>query len=186
MPRKSEELVDALSFVPDAVLDVRYATAKNPAGRPLYPFAAVFLKEGTARKLAAAAGALRARGLRLVLFDGYRPLSVQRALWQALPDPRFVADPARGSNHNRGCAVDAGLCGAVGRPVELPSDFDDFSRGAEPWPHASPAARQNVSVLRGAMRAAGFSPIASEWWHFVDRDGAAAPALDRPFESLRP
>lgn len=183
--KPEDELVDALTFVPDAVLDVRYATADNFTGRALYPRAAVYLRRGTAERLARAAQILRGQGLRLRLFDGYRPVSVHQEMWKARPDPRFVADPARGSKHSRGCAVDAGLCGADGAPVPMPSDFDDFARGASPWPHAAPWGLRNLGLLQAAMKSAGFAAIDSEWWHFVDPDGESAPALDVPFPTAR-
>jgi len=183
--KPEDELVDVLTLVPDAVLDVRYATADNFTGRALYTRAAVFLRRGTARRLARAAELLRGRGLRLRLFDGYRPASVHEQMWQARPDPRLVADPARGSKHSRGCAVDAGLCGKDGEPLPMPSEFDDFEKAAAPWPHAAPWALRNLELLRGAMKAAGFVTIDSEWWHFVDPEGEGAPALDLPFPTGR-
>lgn len=170
-------LHDALRHVPDAALDVRYATARNLVGEPLYPFPAVFLLEPAARKLAAAAASLRSRGLRLVLYDGYRPLSVQRRLWAARPDPRFVADPAKGSQHNRGAAVDAGLCDAKGEPLAMPSEFDEFG----------PAARHaggNSGILRAAMEGAGFKALEEEWWHYSDPSLRDAPLIDVPFDRI--
>ena len=123
----SDPLVNLRTAVPSAVLDVRYASPRNFTGKTLYPEAAAFLRRSTAVKLARAAEALRPRGLRLVIYDAYRPLSVQRALWAAKPDRRFVADPTRrGSAHNRGGAVDVGLADADGHVLEMPTDFDAF------------------------------------------------------------
>src|SRR4051812_40611540 len=110
----TDPLVPIRDLIPDAILDVRYATADNLTGRALYPFPAALLRRSAAERLAKAAGALRAEGLRLVVYDAYRPLSVQKALWAAKPDPTFVADPAKGSSHNRGGAVDLGLADAAG------------------------------------------------------------------------
>lgn len=177
-------LVDVLTLVADAVLDVRYASTANFLGEPLYPFAAVLLAEPTARKLAAAASRLRAEGFRLKLFDGYRPLSVQRRMWEKLPDLRFVADPLKGSGHNRGAAVDAALVRPDGSALEQPSDFDDFSPLARHG-QGSPAALAHSRRLRAAMESAGFRALDEEWWHYRDPDGDSWPLLDVPFDRLR-
>ena len=102
-------LVPVQSMVADAVLDIRYATTANFLKRAVYPSPAAYLRKPAAEKLAHAAASLRLEGFRLVIHDAYRPLSAQKDMWQAAPDKRFVADPARGSMHNRGAAVDAAL-----------------------------------------------------------------------------
>lgn len=179
-------LVAVLAFVPDAVLDLRYATARNLTGRPLYRKPVALLAEPAAGRLAKAAAALRAQGLRLVVYDAYRPLSAQRALWKARPDPRFVADPAKGSSHNRGAAVDVGLADAKGRPLPMPTEFDAFSPDAAHGAKGvSPEKAANAARLRAAMVAAGFEPLAEEWWHYRDPDGAAWPLRDDPLEEAR-
>ena len=179
-------LVSVRSVVPDAVLDVRYATSRNFVGRALYPFPAAFLRRSTARKVAKAADLLRAEGLRLVVFDAYRPLAVQREMWKAKPDERFVAPPTRGSRHNRGGAIDASLADAQGRPLPMPSDFDAFVPAAAPGAKGvPPEAAANARRLRAAMETAGLEPLSSEWWHFGDPDAVHWPLLDVPLEALR-
>lgn len=174
-------LVAVLAFVPDAVLDLRYATARNFLGRPLYPSATALLRRPAAERLARAAGALRAQGLRLVVYDAYRPLSVQKAMWKAKPDTRFVADPRRGSAHNRGAAVDVGLADASGRPLPMPTDFDAFGpKAAHGAPGVPAEAAANAARLRAAMEGAGFVALESEWWHYRDPDSASWPVLDEP------
>lgn len=179
-------LVAVLAFVPDAVLDLRYATARNLTGKPLYKKPVALLAEPAAERLAKAASVLRAQGLRLVVYDAYRPLSAQRALWKARPDPRFVADPAKGSAHNRGAAVDVGLSDAKGRPLPMPTEFDAFSplaaHGAEGVPSAAAA---NAAKLKAAMTGAGFEPLAEEWWHYRDPAGGGWPLRDDPLEEAR-
>lgn len=178
--------VDLTAAVPDAVLAVRYATADNLAGRPLYPFPAAFLRAPAAARLARAADALRAKGLRLVIYDAYRPLAVQRALWAAKPDPEWVADPARGSSHNRGGAVDLGLADAQGRPLPMPSAFDEFGpRARHGAPGVPEEARRNAETLKAAMAAAGFEPYDGEWWHYRDPACRDWPLLDIPFTELK-
>ncbi|MFI5362877.1 MAG: M15 family metallopeptidase, partial [Elusimicrobiota bacterium] len=121
-----DPLVDVRTAAPDVVLDMRYATARNILGKAVYPSPAAFLRRSTAAKLARATRALAARGRRLVIYDAYRPLSVQRLLWAAKPDRRFVADPARGSVHNRGGAVDGGVGAARRAPGAMPPPLEQL------------------------------------------------------------
>ena len=177
-------LVDAGARLPDAVLDIRYATADNFTGRPLYPVARCLLRPEVASRLTRAAAALRRRGFRLVLFDCYRPLSVQRELWMAMPRRGFVADPTTGSHHNRAAAVDLSLADLQGTPVEMPTGYDAFEPRARAWATAgvTPAARRHREALRVAMTAAGFAVNPMEWWHFDAPGAAALPLLDVPLD----
>jgi D-alanyl-D-alanine dipeptidase len=176
----ARDLVDVAAAIPDAVLDLRYATADNFMGRAVYPsHARCLLRAPVAERLTRAAARLRARGLRLRLWDCFRPLSVQRELWRLFPRPGYVADPARGSNHNRGAAVDVALAAADGGPVPLPTGFDAF----EPRAHAHaaglpPAAARNRELLRQAMEAEGFRVNRLEWWHFDAPEARGAPLLE--------
>ena len=115
-----------------------------------------------------------------MLFDCYRPLSVQRELWKVMPRRGYVADPATGSHHNRAAAVDLSLADLAGRPVEMPTGFDAFEPRARAWATAgvTPPARRHRDALRVAMNAAGFAVNPMEWWHF-DAPGAASPAAPR-------
>jgi len=177
-------LVDVAPLVPDAVIDLRYATARNVTGEPLYPPGArCLLRPAVAARLARAAGALREKGFRLRLYDCYRPLSVQRRLFARESRPGYVADPDHGgSHHNRGAAVDAGLVDLNGADVALPTDFDEFTRRARADAvEGIPAeARAHRKVLREAMAAAGFIPSRSEWWHFSAPEAHGSPLLDVP------
>lgn len=179
--RTEPELVEVLSVIPDALLDLRYTTEQNFLGRRLYPEGArcLLLRE-TATKLEAAATALRARGFRLKLFDCYRPRSVQWEMWKVLPKPGYVANPRFGSNHNRGAAVDLTLTTLDGKAVEMPTDFDVFGpQASHRYPGGSPAARANRALLLEAMTAAGFKPNRAEWWHYDLPDARSRPVLDR-------
>lgn len=179
------ELTDLQALIPDAVLDIRYATADNLTGRPLYPFPAAFLRRPAAERLATAAASLRAAKLRLVIYDAYRPLSAQKALWAAKPDPRYVADPAKGSSHNRGGAVDLGLADDSGKPLPMPSGFDEFGpRAHHGAKGVEPEARRNARVLKAALEKAGFVSLKEEWWHYRDPDARGWPVLDIPFEKV--
>lgn len=176
-------LVDVASAIPDAVLDLRYATRGNFVGRALYPpNARCLLLRPVAERLARAAARLRERGFRLRLYDCYRPLAAQHELWRRFPRPGYVADPRHGSNHNRAAAVDVGLAGPGGAEVELPTAFDAFEPRAGAFATAglSPAARRHRDLLQGAMLAEGFRPNRKEWWHFDAPEARGAPLLDVP------
>jgi D-alanyl-D-alanine dipeptidase len=176
-------LSDVARAIPDAVIDLRYATAENAFGRAMYPAGArCLLLPAVADRLAAVAARLRADGLRLVLWDCYRPAAVQRELWGAMPRRGFVAPPVPGSVHSRGAAVDVAIVAADGGAVPLPTGFDAFEPRA--WARATegvpPAARRNRDRLRAAMMAEGFKPIRMEWWHFEAPEARGAPVLDVP------
>jgi len=179
-------LVDVATVAPGIRLDIRYATAKNFTGRALYPAARCLLRPGVAERLARAQEAAAAQGLGLKVFDCYRPLSVQRAMWTLVPDERYVADPAKGSRHNRGAAVDLTLTDGAGGPLEMPTDHDDFSKRAHRGSRsASPAARANAQHLEDVMKAEGFEPLPTEWWHFDAPGWEKYPLSDQRFREIR-
>jgi D-alanyl-D-alanine dipeptidase len=182
------DLVDATRLVPDAVLDIRYATADNFLGRRLYPVARCLLRRSVAERLARAAAHLRERGYRIRLFDCYRPLSAQRELWRARPQRGFVADPRTGSHHNRGAAVDLSLLDLGGRAVEMPTPYDAFDRRAraDAVRGISRAAIRHRTALRRAMEEAGFRVNRAEWWHFDAGDAHRYPLLDEPLDGGGP
>jgi zinc D-Ala-D-Ala dipeptidase len=161
------KLVDIQTIAPDIRLDMRYATANNFLKAPVYPVARCLLRAPVAQALKAVQADLRAQGLGLKLYDCYRPLSVQSAMWKILPDSRYVANPATGSRHNRGAAVDLTLVDAQGKELEMPTEFDDFSELAGRDSTAmTPAARRNVEILTTAMERQGYTSIVTEWWHY--------------------
>lgn len=177
--RWREPLVDVAEAVPGIVVDVRYATADNFMRRPLYHSPRCLLRKATAERLAKVQADLRAQGLGLKIFDGYRPLSVQREMWAVLPNDQFVADPAKGSRHNRGTAVDVTLVDAAGNELEMPSGYDVFGeKAALAYAGGSPQARANRDRLLAAMKQRGFLPLPSEWWHYDDPEWRRYPVLD--------
>jgi D-alanyl-D-alanine dipeptidase len=135
-----------------------------------------------AERLARAAVRLRAEGYRLLVWDCYRPRSVQRELWRVAPRKGVVADPEKGSHHNRAAAVDVALAGADGAEVELPTPFDALDPRARAYATAglSPAAIRHRDLLRAALEAEGFRPNRQEWWHFDAPEARGAPVLDVP------
>ncbi len=176
------QLVDAAEVVDGLLLDIRYATAQNFVGRPLYAKARCLLLPGVAKRLAKAQALLRAKGYALKVYDCYRPRSIQRALWEAHPVRGEVAPPGgKGSNHNRGAAVDVGLARLDGGDVAMPTEYDDFSEAA--WAASerpSAEAKRHRAILQDAMRRAGFTTIKREWWHFDAPEGREAAPLDQP------
>lgn len=162
-----EPLVDLARYDPRIVLDIRYATPDNFMGRAVYPRACCHVRASVAGRLRAVQDDLARDGLGLKVFDGFRPLWVQREMWRLVPNPRYVADPAVGSRHNRGAAVDVTLVDAAGRELAMPTAFDDFSPAAHrAWRGGDPRALANRERLERAMFAHGFVGMDSEWWHF--------------------
>ncbi len=182
---KRPELVDVTTAIPDAVLDLRYATRNNFLGKKVYPDGArCLLRPETVEPLRKAAEVLRRQGFRVLLYDCYRPRSVQWEMWKILPKPGYVADPRKGSHHNRGTAVDLGLVTPDGREVEMPTPFDTFTRAAHHgYAGASPEAIRHRELLREAMEGAGFRRNRMEWWHYGLPNAGKFPILDAPLVS---
>jgi D-alanyl-D-alanine dipeptidase len=164
----TDPLVEAAPLVPGLIVSLVYATPQNIAGRALYPAnARCLLRRSVAERLARAAATLKAQGLRLVAWDCTRPAAAQQALFSAFPHPGSVADPQRGSLHQRGVAIDLGLAALDGSPVPLPTPFDAFGPKAHadaPLPDGPQ--KRHRDALRAALHAAGFRVNPREWWHF--------------------
>jgi len=185
---RAPDLVELVGLDPTIKLDVRYATSHNFVGRPVYSEARAFLQRPAAEALVRAHRALREKGYGLIVFDGYRPWSVTKLFWDLTPRAKraFVADPRKGSKHNRGCAVDLSLYDlATGREVEMPSAYDEMTPRAYP-DYAGGTAEQRArrDALRAAMEREGFTVEPNEWWHFNYRDWRQYPILDLPFSSV--
>jgi D-alanyl-D-alanine dipeptidase len=184
----SEPFVDLGSLDPTLRLDIRYATDRNFLGTPLYPEARAFLRATVAQALLRAHRALAPEGLGLLVFDAYRPWSVTKRMWELTPPAKrgFVARPERGSNHNRGCAVDASLYTlADGREVEMPSAYDEMSaRAASAYTGGTEEARARRDRLRAALAAEGFAVERHEWWHFNHGTCRGYPLVDVPFDRV--
>jgi len=185
---RTPELVEVAKLHPGFKLDVRYATAKNFLGRAVYPEARVFLQKPAARALVRAQAKLEKKGYGLVLFDGYRPWSVTKIFWDAVREDQkqFVADPSKGSRHNRGCAIDLSLYDLkTGREVVMPSAYDDFTERAYPnYAGGTPEAQRLRDLLREVMESEGFSVYPTEWWHYDYKDWGDYAILDLPFSAL--
>ncbi len=182
---RPSDLVDLAALDPTLRFDLRYATADNFLGTPVYPAdARAKLQRPAAEAVVRVQRALATQGLGLCIFDAYRPWSVSKVFWDATPPDlhHFVADPAHGSRHNRGCAVDLTLCDlATGRPVEMPSGFDEFTPRAYPdYPGGTSRQRHYRELLRRVMEAQGFAVYEHEWWHFDFGDWRAYAVGNQP------
>ncbi|MFZ2281449.1 MAG: M15 family metallopeptidase [Prosthecobacter sp.] len=181
----AQTLVDIGIKADGLMIDLRYTTADNYFKTAFYPkHARALLRPATAAKLAKVQAELKSQGLSLKIWDAYRPLAVQRAMWKTLPDPRFVADPAKGGRHNRGAAVDATLVDAHGVELPMPTAHDDFSEKAGAhFKLVPPEIFKNREKLQQVMTKHGFTVFESEWWHFDDADWERYEALDVPMSA---
>lgn len=185
---RAPDLVELIRLDPSLRLDIRYAGDDNFLGTPVYSQARAFLQRPAAEALVRVQHDLAKRGLGLLIHDGYRPWYVTKIFWDATPvqQHHFVGNPAKGSRHNRGCAVDLTLVDlASGAALEMPSGYDEFSERAYPgWSGGSATARANRDLLRQAMEAEGFAVYEFEWWHFDYRDWREYPIQNVRFEDI--
>lgn len=183
--QQPDDLVNITEIDSTIVIELKYASKDNFLGDTLYSANICLLRRAVADRLIKVHQSLRKTGLGLKIWDGYRPLSVQKKMWEKLPDPKFVADPQRGSNHNRAAAVDVTLVDVDGNELEMPTYFDDFSpKARSDYPYVSEPARKNRKILQHAMQSQGFQTISSEWWHFNDKDSKKYSILDVLLEKL--
>ena len=175
-PRTPSDLVDLMTLDPGLRFDIRYAGTDNFMGFPLYERVGAWLQRPAAMALVRANAALKPYGFGLMIHDGYRPWRVTKLFWDATPEDAhiFVADPARGSRHNRGCAVDLTLYDlTTGRAVEMTSRYDEMSpRAFADYPGGTSLQRWRRDLLRRVMEAEGFTVYPQEWWHFDYRTWA--------------
>lgn len=187
-PKRAMDLVPLASIDPTIKLDIRYATANNFMGFPLYEQPGAYLQRPAAEALGRAAKALKARGYGLLIHDGYRPWFVTKMFWDAtpVPDHMFVGDPAHGSRHNRGEAVDLTLYDLkTGKPVPMTGRYDEMSkRSYSDYIGGTSRQRYDRGVLRAAMEKEGFQVLNEEWWHFDYKDWADYPIGNVAFDRL--
>jgi D-alanyl-D-alanine dipeptidase len=185
---RQPDLVEPAQLDPAIHLDIRYASANNFLGTPVYTQPRAFLQRQAAMALIRALHALEQLGYGLLIHDGYRPWSVTKIFWEATPPEGriFVADPAQGSRHNRGCAVDLTLYDLkTGAPIEMPGTYDEMSPRSFPnYPGGTSLQRWHRALLRHAMESEGFTVFETEWWHFDYKDWQEYPILNIPFEQL--
>lgn len=187
-PFRKPDLVDVARLNPGFHLDVRYASTTNFLRTPVYTEARAFLQRPAAEALVRVLGKLEPLGYGLLIHDAYRPWYVTKIFWDATPPQGkiFVADPAQGSRHNRGCAVDLTLYDLkTGKPIEMPGTYDEMSPRSFPdYPGGTSLERWHRDLLRRAMESEGFTVYEAEWWHFDYKDWKEYPILNIPFERL--
>jgi D-alanyl-D-alanine dipeptidase len=182
------DLVELTTLDPTIKLDIRYATPHNFLGTQLYSQARAFMQRPAAEALVRVQRALAKEGYGLLVHDAYRPWYVTKIFWDATPPDKhdFVADPAAGSRHNRGCAVDLTLDDLkTGRPAEMPSLYDEMSERAYPTYTGGTAEQRRLrDLLRRHMEAEGFAVYEYEWWHFDYRDWKSYAIQNVRFEAI--
>lgn len=172
--KRDADLIELTKLSKTIKLDIRYATANNFVGRAVYPEARAFLQRPAAEALVRVHKQLKKQKLGIVVYDAYRPWSITKLFWEVVREDqrKFVADPAKGSKHNRGCAIDLAIYDRkTGVAIPMPSGYDEFTERASPdYTGGTDEERANRDMLRKLMEAEGFTVNPNEWWHF-DYDG---------------
>jgi D-alanyl-D-alanine dipeptidase len=186
--KRAPDLVELVKLDPTIKLDIRYATSNNFLSTPVYTQARAFMQRPAAEAVVRVNKNLRAQGYGLIIHDAYRPWYVTKIFWDATPVDRheYVANPAEGSRHNRGCAVDLSLYDLkTGKETSMPSVYDEMTPRAYPeYSGGTADQRERRQVLRAAMESEGFTVFKTEWWHFDYKSWAQYPILNIPFEKL--
>lgn len=180
--KNENPLVDITTLSNSFLFDIRYATSQNFLKEPVYDCAQCLLLPEVAQALINANYYFCDRGYQIQLYDCYRPLSVQQKMWRIFPNRIYVANPAKGSMHNRGAAVDLTLVTLNGEAVDMGTDYDFFGKAAHTNNYNLPKkVLSNRALLQEGLTLFGFEIIQSEWWHFYFRTKKQAPLLDTPF-----
>ncbi|WP_291721398.1 M15 family metallopeptidase [Bernardetia sp.] len=164
-------MVELIKYDSSLVLDIRYATENNFMKQKVYPCAKALLRKVAAEALFEANEKFKEKGYRIKVYDGYRPLSVQWILWNTTTNKNYVANPRRGSNHNKGCAVDMTLVDENGKELNMGTEYDFFGKEAHHTFTNFPTKTKdeilkNRKLLKNIMASVGFSSISNEWWHY--------------------
>lgn len=183
------DLTELTKLDPTIRLEIRYATTNNFLGTVFYSQARAFMQRPAAAAVVRASTRLHALGYGLLIHDAYRPWYVTKVFWDATPDDKkvFVADPAKGSRHNRGCAVDLTLYDLkTGKPIEMVSTYDETTSRAYPdYPGGTSLQRWHRALLRAALEAEGFTVYEAEWWHFDYQDWRKYRIGNLKFEQIK-
>ncbi|MDO4783272.1 MAG: M15 family metallopeptidase [Capnocytophaga felis] len=164
------DFVNIKNLSSDFILDIKYATEDNFLNRAVYDCPECYLRKATAEALVAANEEFKSLGFRLKLFDCYRPLSVQKKMWAILPGTHYVANPAKGSKHNRGAAVDVTLVDVNGNELDMGTPFDFFGKEAHhTYTNLPEEVLKNRKLLKDILHKHNFKSIYSEWWHYEFR-----------------
>jgi zinc D-Ala-D-Ala dipeptidase len=187
--KREADLVELITLDSTIKLDIRYATENNFVGKKVYPEARAFLQRPAANAVVRVHRKLKKQGYGLLIFDGYRPWAITKLFWAVVRDDqkKFVADPATGSKHNRGCAVDLTIFDLkTGNPLPMPSEYDEFTERASPdFTGGTEKERRNRDLLRRLMEAEGFTVNPNEWWHFDHKDWGKYSIYDISFTEAK-
>jgi len=185
---KPSDLVELKKLNSDIKLDIRYATSNNLTGRPVYREARAFLQRPAAEALMKVDKDLHQLGYGLLIFDGYRPWSVTKLFWDitSAENKNFVADPKKGSKHNRGCAVDLSMYDLItGKEIEMTGVYDEMSERSLPdYRGGTDKQREMRDLLRAKMEVYGFTVYEYEWWHFDYNDWRSYRITNIPFDKI--
>jgi D-alanyl-D-alanine dipeptidase len=181
-----KKLVEIKKYIPGIALDIRYATTNNFANHQMYPQAKAFARLPVVIALKQVEAALKLQGLGLKIFDAYRPYAVTVKFYDLIRDTNFVADPAKGSKHNRGCAIDLTIIDLkTGKELDMPTGFDSFStKAASNYTDLPKQEIVNRALLKRVMQAHGFTELPTEWWHFDFKGWKNYELLDVPFSAI--
>jgi D-alanyl-D-alanine dipeptidase len=181
-----KQLVEIKRYIPQIALDIRYATTNNFMHRRMYQQAKVYARLPVVKALQQVEADLQTRGLGLKIYDAYRPYAVTVKFYEMTSDTNFVADPRKGSKHNRGCAIDLSLIDLkTGKELDMPTGFDSFSKkAAANYPAISKQQFTNRELLKTTMQAHGFTVLKTEWWHYDFNGWTNYELLDIPFLGL--
>jgi D-alanyl-D-alanine dipeptidase len=184
----AKKMVELRKIIPGIVYDLRYATTNNFMHRQMYnpPTRSTFLRLPAARALAAVQQALKSQGYGLKIFDAYRPYGVTVSFWELIGDERYVANPGKGSGHNRGLAVDVTIIDLKNkRELDMGTGFDNFSDSAHHgFTNLPPAVLQHRKILKETMEKHGFNKLETEWWHYFWPNDRGYEVLDLSFKEL--
>ena len=186
---RDEPMVEVTAVCPSIIVELRYATARNVTGKAIYPpNARCLVRRSVAERLKKAQEELQTKGVGLKIWDAYRPAWAQQILWNAIRNPEYVGEPARGGSlHTFGVGVDVTLVDAKGRELPMPTDFDAFSPAAKRvYSGKDPAIETNLLTLQKAMTRAGFWTLRDEWWHFVAEDVKNFGPINVPLVEPKP
>ncbi len=182
----ANELIEIKKAIPSIVLDIRYATKNNFMKQVMYQQARAFARKPVVQQLKAIQAELATKGYGLKIFDAYRPYAITVAFYEKASDKNFVANPSKGSKHNRGCAVDLTIIDLkTGKDVPMPTPYDSFAPEAAPHFNDLPEQiKKNRDFLINTMQAHGFKVIYNEWWHFDFNGWQDYDLMDIPFQQL--
>jgi len=180
------ELIEIKKEIPNIKLDIKYATKNNFMNQVMYKEARAFARKPVVAQLKKIQLVLNKKGYGLKIFDAYRPYAITLAFYQKALNKNFVANPKKGSKHNRGCAVDLTLIDLkTGKELQMPTPYDSFAEQASPsYSNLPPQVIKNRTLLITTMQAYGFRVIKNEWWHFDFIGWKNYALMDVPFESL--